>query len=63
MKRRSGEQDPAEEEKTTNQARLELPTAQFDRLRKAAERRGLSITAFLRMAVLKEIERIEEGRD
>ncbi len=49
--------------KLTSQARLELPTEEFDRLRAVARRRGLSVSAFIRMAVLKEMQRIEEGRD
>lgn len=49
--------------KTTGQARIELPTEEFDRLRRAAKRRGQSVSAFIRMAVLKEVQRVEEGKD
>ena len=49
--------------KATNQARIELPVEEFDRLREAARKRGQSVSAFIRMAVLKEIRRVEEDRD
>jgi hypothetical protein len=47
----------------TSQARLELPKAEMERVRKAAKSRGLALTAFLRLAVLEKTSRIEEGRD
>jgi hypothetical protein len=47
----------------TNQARIELPVEEFDRLRKAARRRGLSVSAFLRQAVLLAVDKVEQGRD
>ena len=53
----------SDEDKGTNQARLELPTDDFERVRKAGRRIGLSVSAFVRMAVLKEARRVEEGRD
>ena len=41
---------PAEEK--TSQARLELPSAEMERVRKAARSIGLSLSAFIRQAVL-----------
>jgi hypothetical protein len=52
-----------DEPEPTLQARLELPTAEFERLRSIARSRGLSVSAFLRFSVLKEAKKIEEGRD
>ena len=52
-----------ESPKATNQARLELPVEEFNRVRAAARRLGLSVSAFIRMAVLRETRRVEEGRD
>ena len=49
--------------KKTSQARIELPVDEFNRLRKAAKRRALSVSAFIRQAVLKEVDRVEGGRD
>jgi hypothetical protein len=49
--------------KATSQARMELPAADFERVRAASRSIGLSLTAFIRMAVLRETRRIEEGRD
>lgn len=42
----------AEAEKVTSQARLELPAAEMERVRKAAKSIGLSLSAFIRQAVL-----------
>lgn len=39
-------------EAKTSQARLELPSKEMDRLRKAARSIGLSLSAFIRQAVL-----------
>ena len=50
------------EKEQTSQARLELPVDQMDMVRKAARRRGLSLTGFIRMAVLEKAEDIMEGR-
>lgn len=36
----------------TSQARLELPAAEMERVRKAARSVGLSLSAFIRQAVL-----------
>jgi hypothetical protein len=49
--------------KATTQARIELPTEEFERVRKVARGLGLSMSAFIRMAVLKEARRVEERRD
>lgn len=53
----------AEPPKLTAQARIELPTEEFERVRTAAKGLGLSVSAFIRMAVLQKTKRIEEGRD
>lgn len=53
----------SEPEKTTSQARLELPVEEFEKVRSAARSIGLSVSAFIRMAVLKEARRVDEGRD
>lgn len=52
----------ATERPQTSQARLELPIDQMDMVRAAARRRGLPLTAFIRMAVLEKAEEIMEGR-
>lgn len=45
-------------------ARLMLPPEDFERLRKAARSMGLSISAFVRQAVLKDIRReLREARE
>ena len=49
--------------KPPTQSRLVLSPEEFERVRKIAESRGLSMSAFIRMAVLKEVDRIESGRD
>lgn len=50
------------EKEQTSQARLELPISQMDMVRAAARRRGLSLTGFIRMAVLEKAEEITDGR-
>lgn len=49
--------------KAPTQSRLVLSPEEFERVRKVARSRGLSMSAFIRMAVLKEVDRIESGRD
>jgi uncharacterized protein (DUF1778 family) len=43
----------------TSQARLELPAEEMDRLRRAARSIGLSLSAFIRMAVLEKAADVE----
>jgi hypothetical protein len=43
---------PAVTEEKTSQARLELPSADMERVRRAARSIGLSLSAFIRQAVL-----------
>lgn len=64
-KKKSGDPKlPATEAiKATSQARIELPTNEFEKLRAAARKRGQSVSSFIRMAVLKEVQRVEEGKD
>jgi uncharacterized protein (DUF1778 family) len=47
------------EEKVTSQARLELPASDMDRIRKAAKSIGLSLSAFIRQAVLEKAADVE----
>jgi hypothetical protein len=46
--------------KTTSQARLELPAADMDRLRRAARSIGISLSAFIRQAVLEKAVDVEK---
>ncbi len=62
-KKTGGRKVTATDEKTTTQARIELPTEEFEQVRAVAKSIGLSVSAFIRMAVLKEARRIREGRD
>jgi hypothetical protein len=51
-------------EEKTSQARIELPATEMDRVRRVARRIGLTLSAFIRMAVLEktvEVERRMEG--
>jgi hypothetical protein len=48
-----------EAEGRTSQARIELPAADMDRVRRAAKRLGLSLSAFIRMAVLERVVEAE----
>jgi predicted transcriptional regulator len=47
------------EERTIRHARIELPDATYGRLKAAAERYQLSVTAYIRLAVMERIERDE----
>ena len=51
----------AAEEKGTGHAKLELPRKDYERLRAVADARGLSISAYIRQAVLLAIKADEEG--
>jgi hypothetical protein len=48
-----------ESEERTSQARIELPATEMDRVRRAARRIGLSLSAFIRMAVLEKAADVE----
>jgi uncharacterized protein (DUF1778 family) len=62
-KKKSDQPMPATaDQEKTSQARLELPVEQMNMVRAAARRRGLPLTAFIRMAVLEKAEEIMEGR-
>jgi hypothetical protein len=50
---------PATEEKTS-QARLELPADDMDRVRRAGKSIGLSLSAFIRQAVLEKTVDVEK---
>jgi uncharacterized protein (DUF1778 family) len=50
---------PATAEEKTSQARLELPASEMDRLRAAARSIGLSLSAFIRQAVLEKTVDVE----
>src|SRR3954464_2018686 len=47
------------EEKAIGHARLELPRRDFERLRRAADARGISISAYIRQATLLAVKRDE----
>lgn len=51
----------AAEERGTGHAKLELPRKDYERLRAVADARGLSISAYIRQAVLLAIKADEEG--
>ncbi len=48
------------ETKSTMHAKLELPTRDYDRLRSVADARGLSISGYIRQAVLLAIKADED---
>jgi hypothetical protein len=48
------------EEKTSSQARLELPSESMERVRNAAKSIGLSLSAFIRQAVLEKTVDVEK---
>lgn len=50
---------PAATEAKTSQARLELPVPDMERIRKAARSIGLSLSAFIRVAVLEKAADVE----
>jgi len=47
-------------EERTSQARLELPSGDMERLRRAARSIGLSLSAFIRQAVLEKTVDVEK---
>ena len=47
------------EQEKTSQARLELPAAEMERLRRAGKSIGLSLSAFIRQAVLEKAVEVE----
>ena len=49
------------DEKDIGHARIELPRHDFERLRKLSRARGLSISAYIRQAVLLAMKEDEEG--
>lgn len=49
------------EDKTVRHARIELEDADYERLRRVAKANGLSIAAYIRQAVLRQIRRDEAG--
>lgn len=50
-------------QKATSQARVELPTDEFERVRSAAKSLGLSLTGFMRMAILSHTRKVEKDRE
>jgi uncharacterized protein (DUF1778 family) len=50
---------PTTTEQKTSQARLELPAQDMERLRRAARSIGLSLSAFIRQAVLEKAVDVE----
>ena len=58
-KRKTGPKMKMKAEVKTSQARLELPAAEMDRLRRAGRSIGLSLSAFIRQAVLEKAVDVE----
>lgn len=58
-KKRANPKMPATTEEKTSQARLELPAADMERVRRAARSIGLSLSAFIRQAVLEKAVDVE----
>jgi hypothetical protein len=50
------------EEKIVRHARIELPDDDYQRLKGAADRFRISVSAYIRMAVMERIERDETSR-
>ena len=48
-------------EPVVKHARIELPGEQYDRLKRAADRRGLTVAAYIRQAVLLMVDADERG--
>ena len=48
-------------EAVVKHARIELPGEQYDRLKRAADRRGLTVAAYIRQAVLLMVDSDERG--
>jgi predicted DNA binding CopG/RHH family protein len=51
-KKKADKNVPVTDAPTTSQARLELPSEDMERVRRAARSIGLSLSAFIRQAVL-----------
>lgn len=63
-KKKGASRPPAKPPKPlTAQARLELPKDDMERVRAAAKSRGLALVAFVRLAVMEKLARVEGGRD
>lgn len=58
-KKSSPKMPAAVEPKTINHARIELPTPDYERLRACANRYHISVSAYIRQAVMERIERDE----
>jgi uncharacterized protein (DUF1778 family) len=58
-KKKSQPKMPATVEEKTSQARLELPSDDMERIRRAARSIGLSLSAFIRQAVLEKAVDVE----
>ncbi len=60
MARKARADVPETEFVKTTQARLELPTADMERVRTAARKIGLSLSAFIRQSVLEKAADVEK---
>jgi uncharacterized protein (DUF1778 family) len=58
-KKKAKPEMPATVEEKTSQARLELPSKDMERIRRAARSIGLSLSAFIRQAVLEKAVDVE----
>lgn len=61
-KKQTGERKVVTAEATgTRHARIELSDDDYERLKRVAKANGLSVSAFIRMAVLQRIRKLEAG--
>lgn len=58
-KKAGGKKVPASVEPTIRHARIELEDADYERLKRVSKFNGLSVAAYIRQAVLKQIRRDE----
>jgi uncharacterized protein (DUF1778 family) len=59
-KKKAKTEMPATAEERTSQARLELPVDDMERIRRSAKSIGLSLSAFIRQAVLEKAVDVEK---
>lgn len=54
---------PPPVKKRPTQTKIELPPDELEAIREVARSIGLTLASFVKMAVLKEVRRIKEGRE
>ncbi|WP_422923694.1 hypothetical protein [Singulisphaera sp. PoT] len=62
-KRATGDDVAKGEGEDLTQVKIFLNAAQLDEVKAAADKRGLPVASFVRMAAVKEAERVKQGRD